>query len=225
MAADVGQSFSESLGISGSPTSTTGSVTTSASSSSFIIFANIFFGVLAAANDNKSNTYTRLGSIENTTDGNQLDVWLCTNGAGGAGHKPTVTGPFGTTATVGFIEITGAETSSVLDGVIQLIFDQASPFGADVTTANAHDLILGIFGSSIGPVTYTAGSGFTLVTAASGNEVGVAKRLVTSTGTYNPAFTLSSGSRGPAATIAFKDFGSGGAGATSKPNFLLLGVG
>jgi hypothetical protein len=73
-------------------------------------------------------------------------------------------------------------------------------------------MLVGIFGGNgtTGTVTYTAGGSFTLLSAATyatgtdGLSCGVSTRIVSATGTYDPAFTVSSGARGPTITVALK---------------------
>jgi hypothetical protein len=217
MAAALFQALKETISVSTSPASTTGTITTT-TGSLFLVVVRMFSGVMTAVTDSKSNTYGIVQQVQNTTDGDYLEVWKCENGTGGAGHKPTVTAPFGTTAFVELIEVTGAATASAID-VSASVFDQASPFGVDVTTTNPNVLVIGMYGNTVGsdPVTFTAGGSFTLDTNATSTDnsanfsVGVATRHVSATGTYNPAFTVGSGSRGPAVTLAIKDSGGGAA--------------
>lgn len=201
----------------GTPVSTSGSATTSASGSSFLIALRSFGDVYTTVTDNKSNTFTLQRKIQNTGDGDWLHIYLCSNGTGGAGHKPTLTVSSSLNVVYGLIELTGG-AASILDAVSTGAFDSSSPFGDSVTSTNANDLILGFYGNNAaaGTIIFTPGAGFATVTAAqftdgtSSLTLGVASQVVSSTGTYNPAFTVSSGSRGPAITLALK--GAGGTG-------------
>lgn len=196
---------------SGTPTTTTGSATTQASGSSFLIPLRAYGDLYSAVTDSFNNTYTFQGKKQNTSDGDWLHLYLCQNGTGGASHKPKVTVSGTELVSFGLFEVQGAATAS-LDAVSAGVFDSSSPFGDALTTTNAADMVIGLFGSNgaAGTVTYTPGSGFSTFTGAgssigtNGLSFGVAYQVVAATGTYNPAFTVSSGNRGPALTIALK---------------------
>jgi type II secretory pathway component HofQ len=220
MTIGVGQAFIENSGTtSGGNVTQTGSITTAASGSSFLAVIRAY-GSPTGVTDSKGNTYVLVFSTQNTTDTDWLAVYMATNGTGGATHRITASFGAGLNPVIlGLIEITGGATSSITD-TSATAFDQASPFGQSITTANANDLILGFFGSNgaATTVTYTAGSGFTMlaagtfVTGTDGLSVGVSTQVVSATGTYNPAFTVSSGNKGPTISLALKQLAGGGGG-------------
>lgn len=202
---------------SGTPASTTGSATTQASGSSFVIVLRSYGDNYTTVTDTFSNTYTLQRKIQNTSDTDWMHIYLCSNGSGGAGHKPTLTTSSTQQTIIGLHEITGG-AAAILDLVSTGAFDQSSPFGDSVTSTNAADMIVGYFGSNgaATTVTYTPGAGFSTFTSAGFNtgtdglSFGVAYQVVAATGTYNPAFTVSSGIRGPAITLALKAAAGGG---------------
>jgi hypothetical protein len=232
MAIDVGQSIVEAIAsvTGGVATSIAGSVTTTASGSSFVIFVRAY-AAPTSVTDSKSNVYTLVQSTQNPSESDWLSVYLCVNGTGGATHRPTVTtGVTLNPVILGLIEIVGGATSSATDGS-STVHDTASPFGSPLTTTNANDIVLSLFGGNgtVATVTYTANGSFTLVSAATfttgtdGLSVGVAKQVVSATAAYDAAWTVSAGSRGPVVTMALKQLAGGGAAVVS--NLMLLGVG
>ncbi len=207
----------ESISLTGGvATTTAGSTTTQASGSTFVIILRAYSDNYSAVTDSFSNTYTLQRKIQNTSDTDWLHIYLCSNGTGGAVHKPKVTSAITQLVNFGLHEITGAASSSV-DVVSTGAFDQATPFGDPVTSTNANDIILGYFGGngSTTTVTYTPGSGFTTFpsagfnTGTDGLSTAVVYQVASSTGTYNPAITASAGGRGAAITLALKASASG----------------
>ena len=213
---------------SGTPGGTAGSITTQVSNSSFVIVLRAYANNFTTVTDTFSNTYSLQRAIQNTSDGDWLAVYLCSSCTGGSGHKPSITVSGSEMVSMGLFEITGG-AASIVDVVSTGAFDTSSPFGDPVTSTNANDMILGLFGSNgaATTVTYTTGTGFTLFPSAgstigtNGLSLGVSYQVVSSTGTYNPAFTVSSGIRGPCITLALK--ASTGA-APARKNLPLLGV-
>jgi hypothetical protein len=208
----VSQGLFEELAISGgTPTSTTASINTTTGSTFLIVFRD-YTPSVSAVTDNKSNTYTQVGTTV-TIGGTGLSVWICVNGTGGSGHKPTITKSNGDFALISFAEITGTATSSATDGTASAALDSSSPFDGTVTTSNANDLIIGIGSTdgAAGTVTYTPGTGFTLISGPSNSSgtnalsLGVMTRNPGATGTYGPNFTVNSGSNAAVVTFALKE--------------------
>jgi hypothetical protein len=214
----ISQGLAEEISYSsGVATSTTGSLTTAATGSTFLIVFRDYSPATTTVTDTKSNSYTQIGSTV-TIGSTALSAWLCVNCTGGSGHKPTVTKSSGDLGVVSFSEITGTATASATDGTAGAGLDTSSPFDATVTTTNANDLIVGI-GSGDGfttTITYTPGAGFTLITAPSNSSgtnalsLGVMTRNPGATGTYGPNFTVSSGPNAGVITFALKELAGGG---------------
>jgi hypothetical protein len=234
MAGTIFQGFSgEYTCVSATPTApSSGSINTTTGSTFFCV-ARDYSPSVTAATDNYSNTYSQVGTTV-TIGSTGLSVWMCENGTGGTGHKPSVTKSTGDLISFSFFEVTGSLTASSLDGTAGAGLDTSSPFNATVTTGNANDLIITVGGSNgaATTITYTPGAGFTLAgsgvtwaTGTNGLALGVMSQNVSATGTYGGNFTQSSGTQAGVITFALKDAGGGGGGATSRPNFSLLGVG
>lgn len=223
-AIDVGQFSAGAFG-NGTTLSTTG-INTTASGSSFVIFIMDDAATSRAASDNKGNTYSQVGTtLTNFLGfGVQASEYLCTNCTGGTGHTATATLSNTANAEVYLIEITGGATSSLVDALSSGFWndDSATPFTSNnVVTSNANDLLLAFTltnGSSAGPEVLTWGNSFTQV-VSDGNTLhftsGIAKRVVSSTGTYNSSYTSAGAGTTEAATavISFKA-ASGGGGCT-----------
>jgi len=202
------------------PLATTGSLNTSATGSYFVVVVRAYSPSANTITDTYSNTWTLLGSQANGST--TTYVYLGTSAAsgtaaGGTSHKVTVSKATGDTASVSFFEVTGAATSSVQDGTLVSNLDAASPFNQTITTTNATDLVIGIgaSNSAANPTTYTPGTGFTLASTSSftnganSDTIGVMSQRVTSTGTYGPNFTTSSGTNAAVLTFALKESASG----------------
>lgn len=219
MTIDVGQA---SAGAFATATSvTTVGINTTASGSSFLIFA-IDDGSSRTVSDNKGNTsnYSQVGStLTNWLGfGINLSIWLCTNGTGGAGHTATLTPGASADLEVYLVEVTGGATASLVDALSSAFWndDNATPFTSNnVVTTNATDLLLAFTATDISLTeTLTWGNSFTQV-VADGNPghfgSGIAKRLVTSTGTYASSFTSNNSSQSATAVIALKSAAAGAA--------------
>lgn len=197
---------------------TTVGINTSASGSSFLIFIIDDAATSRVPSDNKGNTasYVQVGStLTNWLGfGIQLSIWLCTNGTGGTGHTATATVSPSADVEAYLVEVTGGATASLVDALSSAFWnnDAATPFTSNnVVTSNATDLLLAFTATDIStPETLTWGNGFTQV-VADGNPAhfggGIAKQVVTSTGTYSSSFTSTSASNAATAVIAFKDGG------------------
>jgi hypothetical protein len=90
--------------------------------------------------------------------------------------------------------VSGANTASPFDGTPGTNNDHSSTATASITTTNANDFIIGAVGISSEP-TVTQGTGYTLIlTRANLRETSTEYRIVGSTGSYSPSFTLPSSS-------------------------------
>jgi len=205
---------------SGIPQSLTGTLTTAATGSYFYVVVRAYSPSANTVTDTYSNTWSLLGSQANGSTTTYVYQGASAGGgtaAGGAGHTVTISKATGDTASVSFFEVTGAATSTVQDGTLVSNLDAASPFDQTITTTNATDLIIGIgaSNSAANPTTYTPGTGFTLSAGATFSDgtnsdtIGVMSRRVTSTGTYGPNFTTSSGTNAAVLTFALKEAAGG----------------
>lgn len=214
MTIDTGQA---SAGAFATATSvTTVGINTTASGSSFLVFIIDDAATSRVPSDNKGNTanYLQVGTtLTNWLGfGINLSLWLCTNGTGGSGHTATATVSPSADVECFLVEVTGGATASLVDTLSVAFWndDNTSPYTSNnLSTSNAIDLLIAFAGTDIStPETLTWGNSFTAVTA-DGSPAhfgsGIAKRLVTSTGTYNSSFTSSSAIQAATAVIALKD--------------------
>jgi hypothetical protein len=220
MAIAAGQSVKAQSG--STVTLTSGAVTTTGSGSSFLIFPVYVTGNLASVSDSKGNTYTPIGTeLTNGGLGVSVRPYLCTNGTGGAGHTFSMTNSGTSVASLYALEITGGVTASLLDQFVASVVSSGPPFDQGVTTsAQADELIvaLGLSNSSSATVNYTVGGSFSKqqeqtdgATVVSGC---LATRVVSATGTYNPAWNPSAGTTVTAITLSLKAATGGSASIT-----------
>lgn len=223
MSIGPGQS-SKGVGV-GVTSQATGAVNTAASGSIFVIsYEHEDIAATVTVGDNKGNTYTQVGGAEihNTGDAALSGCWYCVNGSGGTGHTATVTINSSARLLVEFTEITGAATSSAVDGTPAGAYDTSSPYTAPaVTTGNARDLLLAVLhgDSASNPATHDpnqgATTGFSIISATEetngvANWTGAhAYLVVSSTGTYTSGWTESGSAVGVAWLLAFKEAPTG----------------
>jgi hypothetical protein len=207
---------------------TTVAITTAASGSSFLVFPVYVTGNLAASTpitDSKGNTYTAIGTeITNGGIGISCRPYLCTNGTGGAGHTFTMANAGTSIASMMAVEITGGLTASLLDQYVASVVSSGPPYNQPVTTsAQADELVLalGISNSSAATVNYTVGGSFTKqqeqTDGATVVSMCLASRVVSATGSYDPAWNPSAGTTVTAITLSLKAAAAGGSTATATP--------
>lgn len=179
---------------------------------------------ITSVTDSKSNTYTRLASINNGTGADEIEIWWCQSIVGGATH--TVTGNDGSFS-VGCViayEISGLPaTGNIKDFTTAPTGTGTSGSQStnSLTTTNANDiLIAGAVLSSTSANTWTAGTNFTNGVSDVGTSAGLNTfaevRIVSATGTYSGASTSSIANQSWAMTmVALSDTVLGGAGSSS----------
>lgn len=181
--------------------------------------------------DSKSNSYTQeVTDLAIQTTYRYLNVWVCQNGTGSASHTFTAALGGGASNYIsgGFVEITGAASAS-LDKITQMAANGTGPSspvaGASVSTTSANELIFAIYGSSYGPETFTgAGTSWTIPAGASVTDSGNSQqmvwayRVVSSTGSYNPSWSMTGtlGYNYSGVTMSF--IAAGGSGTTITPS-------
>ena len=144
--------------------------------------------------DSAHNTYVEAVAQTQTSDGSQVHLFYARNILGAAN---TVTATFSGTnghpwLAVG--EYKGLNTANPLDQTAHGQGSTSAPSVVTPTTTSANELVFAGLGL---PVSYTgtqtAGSGFTLVQNDTGTSPAATETmLVTATGSYTPAFSLSS---------------------------------
>ena len=194
---------------------TAGVSTTTGSTFVAILVSGAPFGA-GSISDSNGNSYTQeVADLAIQTTYRFLNVWVCQNGTGSGSHTLTVTlgGGASNNLNVALVEITGAAVSS-LDQVVKMAANGSGPAspqpGASVTTTSANELVLGIYGCSYGPQTFTgAGGSFTLgdsvTDSGTSQQLVWAYDVVSSTGTYTPswAYTGTAGYNFSGATLSF----------------------
>jgi hypothetical protein len=185
---------------------TTGTITTQATGSAFLV-ATMIGNVVGTVcwTDNFGNTYTQVGTEQNNAgQGIRCNMYICANGAGGAGHQWTqaFADRFTTTACYA-VEITGAATSSILDVVAQ--GNTGATFNFPITTTVANSAIFSI--CRFNPAgTPTAHGSFTLLdSAANSFDTAIMYRLVTAAGAYDPVPTDTAANASAWITANFKE--------------------
>jgi hypothetical protein len=200
---------------------TTAGVTSQATGSTFIVFYEGGNAPSAVPLDTvggipTGNVYTLATSnTAGAFGGNQLFVYVCQNGLGGASHAATVSiAPGSGNAVVGFFEVLGALSASL---------DQAASNGSNsslasvscpqVTTTAANELVVCFYGSN-GQNTLTSitdsGSGFAISDsqlASTSQNGAISFAQVSAIGTYGDTFTQSTADFLSSATLSF--FGTG----------------
>lgn len=217
MSIAVGQKIS-AQGTSSAASITTGSVTTAASGSTFVIFVAYDSGCFSSISDSKGNTYTQIQSeVNNAGHGNACRLYYCQNGTGGAGHTATLNMSPSAFGNVHIVEITGGALTGILDQAPAGLDDGASPFTSNTTgtTAQANELVLAFTetGGTSGPgETLTWGNSFTQIDGQNDGSFHTsyaASLGVTSTGTYQSTFTSNQASEAITFIATFKEAAGG----------------
>lgn len=195
---------------------TTTGVTTSANST--LIAVTTMGGNSGGANsysslsDNKSGTWTEIGTAAIHSGGAGLRMFYCKGNSGTRGSGHTITFNYNQTEypCAFLLEITGADTSNPLDQNAQLNNDDSSPFvvGPTGTTSQANEFILTAGASD--SATSWAATGFTVDDSSTNFAnfwVGaIAHKIVSATGTQSASWTTGPGGGSNAFKIAtFKE--------------------
>ncbi len=217
--ASIGQTSSGSNSTDGASTA---AVDTQATGSTFVVDFVWEGAAFSSISDNKSNTYTQVGTEQAFGPGTaKTRRYHCINGAGGTGHQVTVTTGGGQVYMSVFLtELLGVATASAVDGTPGQAADDASPFTASTTTSNADDVLVAFVATNSGanPTTYAESTGFTVQEAVSDGVSfytgATATRIVSSAGTYTPSFTQSAGD-GDSASVRVTAYKAAGGGDTA----------
>ncbi|MBZ5540694.1 MAG: hypothetical protein LAN61_09270 [Acidobacteriia bacterium] len=145
----------------------------------------------------------------------------------GGGTKPTVTCNRSSTSGAAWIQIaeySGTATSGVLDQSAGTFGASTTPTSPSVTTTASGELIVGLFTQDGGAgITWSAGSGYTLRSPATGsNERALEDQVQSTAGSISANATISSTQPWTAVIITFK--ASGGAPPCAN-SMALMGVG
>lgn len=207
---------------SGNGTLTTGGGTTTSGSTFLIALsydASATLSTALSALDNKSNTYTQIGTTQ-TASGAKRALYYCANGTGGATHTASAAFSASSFGSIYLVEITGA-AASPLDINVADASDATTPFTLGTgTLAQADELVIGIVGNGEGqnPMGYASSNMTELGQEGNGASFwtsGLFKAVVASTSSFVASFTSNGGNNIHAIQLATFKQGSGG-GATVK---------
>jgi hypothetical protein len=207
----------------GATTVSTTGVNTSASGSVLVALVGVgnaatFTSIADTINGAASgNTWNQIGAEVAVNAFGYARAYYVQNANGGTNHVVTVTVSASVSMSLLLVELTGVQTSSVLDGS-SFVLDSSSPFtsGGVSTTYDVDALVGGLIGGSgSNPATHAISgaapsSGWTIQTAAEeldGTQFwagALATVDVSSTGTYNSGFTESGASEAVVLLAAFK---------------------
>lgn len=163
--------------------------------------------------DSKSNSYTLIGSAEQASSYPSYGaIWYCENATGGSSHTFTVN-KTNSYASIFVLEITGGALSGSLDQENAAASDTSSPVtSGTITTTSANQILIGFTSlSCFAATTITANNSFTKqleITSTSSWQGALAYRIVSSTGTYEADFTVTSLTSGSGHIASFKEAAS-----------------
>lgn len=190
-------------------TLTSGSVTSAASGSTFVVFIQAD-STLNTPSDSKGNTYTAV-TAQTTNSGINSRMYYCQNGTGGASHTFTFTTGGSANLSIYALEILGGLTSGILDQQ-NSILDSASPYTVTTpTTTQAAELAVACLSgnSAVTPATHAESTGYTKqceVTTGGPDWPGALyTKVLSATGAQTPSFTEASSSTGGVHCATFKE--------------------
>jgi hypothetical protein len=212
MAIAVGQKVS--ISNNSGTTITTGSITTAASGSIFVVgLAGANGSGLPTPTDSKGNTYTPI----NAEFAGLINVrlWYCENGTGGSGHTFSMVAPTSNPNAVYAMEITGGLTSGSLDQTTAWIADASSPYTTNTsgTTAQNDELAVVFYVDDRGGTTnlISWGNSYSLVTETADSTYvtgGLGAKVLTATGTQQGSITIPTSSSADGILVTFKAAGA-----------------
>ncbi len=225
MTVSVGQSGQ--FNTTGASSVTSGTVTTQASGSTFIIATQcISTNTINTPTDSKGNTYVSMGSAQNFyIGGGHCQLFSCVNGVGGAGHTFTTSMNVSGFMVSYFLEALNVDTTSPIEAYAVTAGDSVSPYETTSGTTTSTDelLVSYIAENGSGTASYVESSGFT-VNAQQSDETlnysgAIGSRVVSSTGTWTPSWTRTGANGGTVFVFGLK--GAVGGGVTSTGNITL----
>ena len=172
-----------------------------------VLCADASAGVTFTSNDNFGNTWISIAGPTSTAQGSDLrtQIWYAPNAIVGPNHVITVTLSTGEPLVMSVIVVKDSNISSPID-VTSLIGSDNGSKSASVTspsiaTSLYNDLLIG-FAKNASGATFTAGSGFTLLTGASSAFLAAETAPAATAGNYAATFLLSAGQTWQAAITA-----------------------
>jgi hypothetical protein len=209
---------------------TSGTATTAASGSTFVVCVGFYSGTLTGIADNKGNgSYTQIQSTVAGGDAAfKAALFYFQNGAGGSGHTWTASFSAGPAlAAVLALEITGGLTSGILDQApvgLKDTHSDATPYVSSVTgaTTQAAELVVAFthtYTNSAGPESHTWNNSYTGVDSLTDPNFWTAAssyKLLGATGTQQSSVTANGATASDAVTF-IATFKEGVAASTSDP--------
>ena len=195
-------------------TLTFGSATTTGNIIVVVVASGAPSGTLATHNtptDNKGNTYTAGPTLANSVPGSRLSIFYCENATGGAGHQVTATLSAANDMSMHILEISGAATSSSVDGSNTANTTAANLTTGSITTTNANDILIAAFTDHYnGWSSSSTDSGWVKSSAEETASSVVFTQVVSATNTYTGTTTVGNNftDNHPGAIIAFKAAGA-----------------
>lgn len=203
---------------------TTTSPTTTVSGSTFLVVVTDASSA-PTVTDSKGNTYTQVFRQGNAA--NNVALYYCADGVGGANHTATVTYSAAASPGVCFVELTGVATVNPLD-VSTSTNDNNSPY--TTTTPLTHqdvEIVVSVIGtdSTNNPVAYAIDNGFDILEVADNGSAywtgAIAAKVVYTEGTYTANWTAPGATKSVVGTAAFKAAAFQAVGAASGSSTVL----
>ena len=170
----------------------------------------------ASPTDTRAHTYTLIRSTYDATADFTHTTWYAKNTSAGANTTTLDATYQNNFCRMGVLEISGLNTTTPLDGAIEVGAVDATTNGTDtasagtLVTTNASDFLVGsaqnVVQGEVGTLTFTAGTSWTGRTPTGGPHVGkMQTRVVSSTGSYTAAFSGDVDQRSIIHGVAFQD--------------------
>lgn len=230
--------FAISIGVSqqgsqsGSATTTSGTATTQATGSAFVIFciwdSNKDWVSIA---DNKLNTgFTQIQSELTFGGSGKIRAYYLENALGGAGHTFTFVVSNTGTSTILWVELLGGLTSGILDANPAATTDAATPYvtASTGTLAQANEAVVAMAANDTGNNTaFANSSGYTIQQEVDDGGsfwvTAIATKIVAATTAESCSFTRTGGGTWGLQIASFKAAAGGGTKLLMQSNNLLLG--
>ena len=179
--------------------------------------------------DTLSHTYTLIRHTYDATNDQSHSTWYAKNTSAGANTVTLAASYHGTNARMGVLEISGLDTTTPLDGTVEVGATDTTTNGTDaasggtLVTGNASDFLVcamqNLDEADPGTLTISAGTSYTGNTPTGTHAGKMQTRQVSSTGSYAAAFTGNADKRSTIHGVAFKDAAAGGATQVPKMNY------
>ena len=163
-----------------------------------LLFASSHQGVTFTPSDSFGNTWISIAGPTSTTAGFDLrsEVWYAPNPVVGPGHTITMNLSIAQPLVMSIVVVKGSNTSSPIDAISLIGSDNGTStvnvISPSLTTLKPNDLLVG-FVKTNSNETFTAGSGFSLQSAATVANLTAETGPASTPNNYDATFTLSAG--------------------------------